>query len=805
MSDERVLKEYLGQIEQSFRQGSATEHTYRPMLKTALEDLIQQLHITATNEPKRVACGAPDYLITRADPSGALATGLTIGYVEAKDLGMALDEVERGDQLHRYRNSLENLVLTNYLEFRWYLQGERHMVARLATLDAHAHRLTLDTRGATETLALLDGFLTRSPAPVNNPKELAERMARLTHIIRDLTVGLFGPDYTLSQSLASAELGQLQEARNTLEELRTAFAKTLIPDLSDAAFADMFAQTLAYGLFAARYNHSGPAVFTRQLAVRDIPRTNPFLRKLFGAITSVSLDDAPFTPFVDNLAQLLDQTDMEAVLRDFGKRTRTEDPIVHFYETFLREYDPKLRELRGVYYTPAPVVSYIVRSVDAALRSDFACADGLASDHSSGGAPVTLLDPACGTGTFLYAAINHIREQYRARNAAGDWSEYVSERLLKRLFGFELLMAPYAMAHLKLGMQLSALDLPAADRARWTYHGPDDGRLGVYLTNTLEDAAKQTERLPFANYISEEANAATQVKRDEPVLVVLGNPPYSGHSANKGEWITALLHGEEREPGQRGGRGRPTGSYFAVDGQPLGERNPKWLNDDYVKFIRFAQWRIERSGHGVLAFITNHGYLDNPTFRGMRQSLMQAFDDIYLLDLHGNSKKKERTPEANGGGKDENVFDIQQGVAIGIFIRRRGGKSGSRAAQVHHAHLYGERQGKYDWLEAHDLADTEWTDVAPQSPYYFFIPQDRALAEEYEAGWRINNIMAVNSVGIVTARDELTIRWTPDEVWQTVNRFASLPSEEARSAFALGPDARDWKVALAQQDVKKSG
>lgn len=586
-------------------------------------------------------------------------------------------------------------------------------------------------------------------------------MARLTHMIRDITVETF------SNSAASEGLRELYEAMQSV----------LLPGLSVGEFADMFAQTLAYGLFAARCNHKGPAQFDRLTAAREIPRTNPFLRRLFGLIETPDMADAPFGGFVDDLAHLLAWADMDTILADFGKATRQQDPMVHFYETFLTAYDPKLRELRGVYYTPEPVVSYIVRSVDAVLKRDFSCPDGLADTskttrfrHGPDGEKVAtsvprvlMLDPATGTGTFLYKVIELVRERFRRTNNEGAWPAYVQQQLLPRLFGFELLMASYAMAHLKLGMELAALDLPESDRASLAYDAEQSAeRLGVYLTNTLDMRARLEHRLALAGFISDEANAALDVKRDEPVMVVLGNPPYSGHSANKGEWITRLLRGEELiYEENKAARGIPTDSYFMVDGKPLGERNPKWLNDDYVKFIRFAQWRIQRTGAGILAFITNHGYLDNPTFRGMRQSLMRSFDKIYVLDLHGNSKKKERTP---GGGADENVFDIQQGVAIGIFVRRPGALGQPRHAVVHHAHLYGIRDAKYAYLAEQDVATTRWTTLGPQAPFYFFKPRDPNLDGEYQQGWGINDAMPTNVLGVTTSRDDFAIGFTEDEL-----------------------------------------
>jgi len=500
---------------------------------------------------------------------------------------------------------------------------------------------------------------------------------------------------------------------------------------------------------------------------------------------------------VDNLAELPNRADIAAILQDFGRATRQEDPVVHFYETFLGAYDQKMREARGVYYTPEPVVSYIVRSVDAILKKDFKLNDGLADaskikltrpkkigkgTETIETHKVQILDPATGTGTFLYSVIGQIHQTFAGNK--GMWPGYVQENLLPRVYGFELLMAPYAVAHMKLGLLLRETG----------YDFSSDERLRVFLTNTLEEAHEMTNLPLFTQWLAEEASSANQVKNETPVMVVLGNPPYSGHSANTGEWIAGLLRGIDNSMGQK------TGNYFEVDGAPLGERNPKWLNDDYVKFIRFAQWRIEQTGYGVLAFVTNHGYLDNPTFRGMRQSLMQSFDDIYLLDLHGNSKKKERAPD---GSNDENVFDIQQGVAVGLFVKR--GKMQDKPAQVYHADLYGTRESKYAGLAENDVSTTGWQALKPQAPHYLFVPQDITLLPEYEQGWKITHAMPMNSVGMITKRDSLTIHWDKQSVWRTVNKFVELPPEEARAIFSLPADVRDWKVEWAQRDLTEKG
>lgn len=499
-------------------------------------------------------------------------------------------------------------------------------------------------------------------------------------------------------------------------------------------FADLYAQTLTYGLFAARCHHDqyGTGEFRLNEAARDIPRTNPLLRQLFNTITGPDFEAEPYAGFVDELVAILNRADIREILADFGRAAARQDPVLHFYETFLATYDPKLRESRGVYYTPEPVVSYIVRSVDELLRSRFDIADGLADaaqvtyeydagqttegvmERSQAESHRTLiLDPAAGTGTFLYEVIELIRERIRTTGRAGTWGQYVHEHLLPRLFAFELLMAPYAVAHLKLGMQLAAQDLPEEERAAFSYDFAADERLQVYLTNTLEQVELHTQQMlgPLHRAIATEAREAARAKRDLPILVVLGNPPYSGQSSNKVPWISDLLKG--RLP-----NGRATASYFHVDGEPLGERNPKWLQDDYVKFIRWAQWRLERTGHGILAFITNNGYLDNPTFRGMRRALMQAFDEIYIVDLHGNSAKRETAPDQS---LDENVFDIQGvGVAIGIFVRTRSNASPREPVRIHHADLWGARSEKYSWLELHSTEVTQWRDLEPTDPLYLF-------------------------------------------------------------------------------------
>lgn len=793
------LLDYVRKLERALKRGNSTEHTHRPALKELLESLNDK--IIATNEPKRSDCGAPDYVISRKRDH------LSLGYVEAKDVGVDLAEIERGEQLKRYLASLPSLLLTDYVEFRWFVDGKKRETFRLAQVSAGGKLTPADSEELERARHLLESFLAHKPVDIASAEELARRLANLTHVIRDIIIGAF----------------QTGAASQQLRDWRNAFAATLLPELAAQAdakkeaeavteFADMFAQTLAYGLFSARASQRD-VKFTREKAQKLIPRTNPFLRTFFEQITGSALDDEPFAGFVEDLIQTLDHADMARVMEDFGKRNRRRDPVVHFYETFLQAYDPKLRELRGVYYTPEPVVNYIVQSIDRLLKDKFGIKAGLA-DHSKitvnrkeGDREIAdeihrvlILDPATGTATFLYTVLDFIRSQFKTKKGAGQWGSYVHEHLLPRLFGFELLMAPYAVAHFKLGLALAAMDEEPLFRQQWSYEPHAHERVNIFLTNTLEDLERTTEQLGPLRALSDEANSAYEVKKHKPVLVVLGNPPYSGHSANKGEWISKLVR-----------------DYYFCDGKPLGEKNPKWLQDDYVKFLRWAQWRIEQTGQGVLAFITNHGYLDNPTFRGMRQNLMQTFDEIYVLDLHGNAKKKETVP--GSGEADKNVFDIQQGVAIGIFVKHPLGSSGRESAPtkkvsrltsaatekgnatVHHFDLWGaQRQTKYDWLDKNQVESTKWTKLEPAAPHYLFIPQDTKRLKEYERGWKVTEMMPLNGWGIATRKDYLLVGFEEKALAKKFQTILSLPVEQAIERFEIRK-APHWDFAKARPQL----
>jgi predicted helicase len=803
-----LFTSYIQELNKALDAGDSTEHTHRPALKELLQAFSDS--VTATNEPKRSDAGMPDFDIKIERRHGSLS----IGKVEAKDVGTGLKKIvtdaqlerprsREGQQLKRYLSAFPNLILTNHLDFHWFTKGEEKLVASVGVLKEGLVEVT--SNGVDSVSNLMRGFLNHEPQKIRSAKHLAQGMANTAAIIHDVLISSI-EDATLTESTTG---------------LREAFRDVLVADLTDAQFADMLAQTLAYGLFAGRVHYKDEEPFTRRAAAAAIPKTTPFLRGLFAYLTGPDLEDEPHGPLVDDLAQLLADTNIQAILRNFGADRR--DPIVHFYETFLASYDSSLREVRGVYYTPLPLVSFIVNSVDSALRSFFGLKEGVADTarNDSGEHKVLILDPATGTGTFLYEVIGKIRQSFIEKNRQGLWAPYVREHLLPRLFGFELMMAPYAVAHLKLSMQLSGRDLPPAERKLIAYEFDDEERLAVFLTNALDPAEAQST-LPLGKFISDEANAASTIKSEKPIMVVLGNPPYQGQSPNASSRrvYSRTVKGKAQYRTIKTAIGELLEDYYQVDGKPLGEQNPKWLQDDYVKFIRLGQSRIEDTSQGILAYVTNHTYLDAPTFRGMRQNLLQSFDHIYILDLHGSTRRREINPD---GTADENVFDqIQQGVSIVIFIKTT---TSLDAATVHYADLWGTREKKYKWLETHDLSSIQWTDFTPTGPFYNFRPENVALREEWDEAPSLTEIFPLFSTGIVTHRDHFAIDTRADRLQERLEDFCDPKKthEQVRIKYFgtksrttssgityKAGDNRDWQLAdrrtalMADKDRKNA-
>lgn len=711
------------------------------MLKTVAEETGRK-HVRVTTLPKPTDAGNPDFRLWNG-------TDRIVGYVEAKKpTEENLDAIEDSEQLTRYRATFPNLILTNFLEFRLYRNGERVQTVLAARPFVMTRlRTTPVIEKAEDLQALLDRFLGFSLPKAFTAETLAVELAKRTRFLRDVV---------------AQQLAQEKDTPGVLAGFFEAFQTYLIGTLTPEDFADLFAQTITYGLFAAR-TRAGDG-FSRRAAFDNIPHTIGVLRDLFRFI---SLGDLPeqLAWCVDDIAEVLAVADAPGILARYYRDGKGRDPVVHFYETFLAQYDPAERERRGVYYTPEPVVGYIVRSLHGILKTDFGKRDGLASDG------VTLLDPAAGTMTFIARAAEQAVAEFEAKYGKGGRADFIRRHILKNFYAFELMMAPYAVGHLKMSFFLEELGHRLAD----------DERVPFYLTNTLDNEELEQSRLPGFSALAEESRLAGNVKKQTPILVILGNPPYSGISTNMGEWITGLIE-----------------DYKYVDGKHFGEKK-HWLQDDYVKFLRFAQWKIEQAGRGVVGMITNHGYLDNPTFRGMRQSLMRTFDDIYVLDLHGNALKKETCPD---GSPDKNVFDIRQGVCIAFFVKRGGATKGD--VVVRHAECYGSREVKYDWLNGHDQKKTRWQTLEPKTPFYFFVPRNEDAAEQYQTFVPVGDVFPVSVTGIVTARDGFVLDFDKSGLLRRIGQFRdlSLTDEFVRHAHKL-KDTRGWKLGARRKDMAK--
>ena len=720
------IDSYIVELNRQYATGKAHEHSYRSAIQNLLKALLPKSY-TVVNEPTRETCGAPDFIILKGETP--------IAYLETKDLQDSdLDgKKEHKEQFDRYRASLDHIIFTDYLDFHLYENGEYVDAVRLA--DIRGGKIVLLEESTDKFLQLIKHLADAAPQRITSPSRLAKVMAGKARLLANV----------IEQALENDK-----EQTSELAIQMNVFREYLIHDLNGKTFADIYAQTIAYGLFSARLNDTTPQDFSRNEANELIPKSNPLLRKIFNDIAGYNVDSR-IAWIIDDLVAAFRVTDMARVMKDFKQGTQQTDPLMHFYEDFLGEYDPKLKKSRGVYYTPQPVVDFIVRAVDDILKKDFGLPMGLAdnsminheviNDQFMRGMRgstkiiqkkmhrVQILDPATGTGTFLAAVIRQIYANMEGQR--GAWNSYVEQHLLPRLNGFELMMASYTIAHLKLNMVL-----------RETGYTPQsDQRLRVYLTNSLEEYNAETGTL-FAAAISQEANDASRIKRDCPVMVMVGNPPYSGESQNKGEWIMDKMKDYKKEPGGN---------------LALKERNPKWINNDYVKFIRLAQDYVERNGEGIVAFINPNGFLADSTLRGMRWKLLDVFDKIYTIDLHGCSKKKETCPD---GSKDENVFDITQGVSINLLVKT-GKKDKGQLGKVYHKDLFGTRKHKYDFLDGVNIDNIGYNELQPNAPMFFFVPKDFELQKEFDNGFNVGELFLRNSMGVTTGHDKESVSFQP--------------------------------------------
>jgi predicted helicase len=789
MSD---FNNYIQDLQENSQRGG--ERSHYPSLKRLIEDLM--IGINARIEEKGNQAGIPDLTIRKNDR--------ILGYIEAKDIHIDLGKIQKTAQIKRYLESNigDNLILTNYLEFWWYVDGECEKTAKLADLEEGKIILINNLQPIRELLQL---FLNQKAKDINNYYDLAKEMAAYTKTIRN----------AIQSSL------EIETTTEELNQLKSTFKKLLLLDIDNDKFADMYAQTIAYGLFTAKIGHAqnpGQFAFNRTTASIYISDRIPFLKGLFDLVLGTD-SVSKIHKSIENLIDLFNTIDMTNILENFGQETRTEDPVIHFYETFLAAYESSLRKSRGVYYTPEPVVNFIVRSVDNILDKVFDLEYGL------GNRKVTILDPATGTGTFLYAVIKQIRDNV-AKFDIRQWNNFLrGARLLNRLFGFELLMTPYTIAHLKLGLLLGDLG----------YKFVPEERLKVYLTNALEAGIKEGDLIPgITQIIAEESSQAGKVKTEIPVMVVLGNPPYSVSSQNASK-RKRVLNQDERYLADveytgsawnrisKTGKAGKTITELTHIGELLElykgrvrlekEKNIQPLDDDYIKFIRFAQYQIQKTpkGYGIIGFITNHSYLNGLIHRGMREELLKYFDTLYIMDLHGNSLLKETTPEGN---VDQNVFDIQQGVAILIAVREKSepdyfstaykSRDGVKEmAKVLYYDVWGRREDKYKFLESASLDNINWIEVKPTEPNYFFAPKNLDYEDEYNKELSINDIFPVYAAGVKTRRDNVCVDYDRETL---LNRFCDISIntnlEELKEKYNI-KDTEYWNLEKAKLDIKQ--
>ncbi|PRM88795.1 DNA methyltransferase [Aliarcobacter cryaerophilus] len=755
-----MIHKYIENINRLFITGNAREHSYRGDLQDLLNKIIDDKDIVVTNEPARIVnVGAPDYSITKKD--------IPIGYIEAKDINKPLNSKDYTEQFDRYKNALDNLIITDYMDFWFYKSGE--LTNKIAIAKIEDNKIVAIEENFTLFINSIKSFTTQISQTITSPSKLAKMMAGKARLLQNV----------IYRAIISEDES---DANNSLREQLEVFKATLIHDITPESFADIYAQTIAYGMFAARLHDTTMNTFSRQEAVFLIPKSNPFLRGLFNYVSGAECDDRIIW-IIDSLAEIFLATDVKKLLDGFSQKSGMNDPIIHFYETFLSEYNPALRKSRGVWYTPQAVVNFIVRACDEVLKDEFDLSDGLSDEtkikikvddinagYTKSGQKikkeievhkVQILDPATGTGTFLAETIKFIKKDFWG----GSWSSYVEEHLIPRLNGFELLMASYAMAHLKLDLLLMETGYKPSKEQK---------RFNIFLTNSLEEHHEQAGNL-FASYLANESKEADRVKKDVPVMVVMGNPPYAVSSSNKNEWIQNLIADYKKD---------------------LNEKNIQPLSDDYIKFIRYGQHYIEKNGEGILAYISNNSFIDGIIHRQMRKSLLESFDKIFILDLHGNSKKKEVAPN---GSKDENVFDIMQGVSINIFIKKK--QNSKKLAEVYHYDLYGKRDFKYEFLDSNSLKSIEWQKLEYSEPNYFFVKKDFGNIKEYEKGFKLDELFVLNSSGIETRRDSLLINFDKNELEEIKNDINNFKEKDFLKKYNI-TNSRDWTFEGAKNDIQ---
>ncbi|WP_208388772.1 type ISP restriction/modification enzyme [Helicobacter pylori] len=781
-----MLKEYLEGIKDITPEKN--EHTHRAFLQILLKNLKDNFNteFEIEHEPNRDKQGGqPDFRISYQ--------GLNIGYIENKRVGTNLRQLLKSDQVLKYLELNPNLMLTDYLNFMWVGKDEENkpLVKReisIASLDELSKPQKPNPQTERDLIEFFRGFFNYEAAPITNAKDFANALSAPTRYLKDALI-TYQKDTQVSSIFKN-------------------FKEYLYEELSFEDFSDAFAQTLTYSLFIAKLNHPSEKINLDNVR-SSIPENFAVIREMADFLKKLdAIKEIQW--LLNEILSLINHVDMDSIIKDLND---DKDPYLHFYETFLSAYDPKLREKKGVYYTPDSVVKFIINALDSLLKTHFKDAPlGLKSalDNEN----IKLLDFATGTGTFLLEAFRKALEVRKTSDGGTSTKEDKYQNLLKQFYGFEYLIAPYAIAHLNLSQ---------AFKEEFKKPLKENDALQIILTNTLIQPSEIVAYRGLSPIFEKELSNAQEIKRNENILIITGNPPYSGASENKGlfEWEVKATYGiepefqtieveknakltdkiqtllnniqKQKESGSKNALKELKNLHSKYKLQK--EKNPKWLLDDYVKFMRFAQNKIESLGHGLFGFISNNAFLDNPTFRGLRRSLLECYDELYILNLHGNARKKEETPQ---GAKDENVFNIMQGVSINLFV-----KKAQTTKKIYYYDVYGERAEKYAFLAQNDLNSIEWLEIAPREPFYLLIPQETPLLEEYEQGFSVKDMFQVGGTGICSKRDHVVFHKDKESLLKLLKDFSILEPSELRRKYDI-KDTEGWKLGRAIENVKKN-
>nr|WP_164861977.1 type ISP restriction/modification enzyme [Helicobacter pylori] len=781
-----MLKEYLEGIKDLTLEKN--ELTHRSFLHNLLDKLKNHFNkeFKIEHEPERKQGSQPDFRVSYQ--------GLNIGYIENKKVGTNLRQLLKSDQILKYLELNPNLMLTDYLNFMWVGKDENNepLTKReisIASLDELSKPLKPNPQTERDLIGFFKGFFNYEAAPITNAKDFATHLSAPTKYLKDALI-TYQKDTQVSSIFKN-------------------FKEYLYEELSFEDFSDAFAQTLTYSLFIAKLNHPFEKINLDNVR-SSIPKNFAVIREMADFLKK--LDEIKEIQWLLNeILSLINHVDMDSILKDLND---DKDPYLHFYETFLSAYDPKLREKKGVYYTPDSVVKFIINALDSLLKTHFKDAPlGLKSalDNEN----IKLLDFATGTGTFLLEAFRKALEVRKTSDGGISTKEDKYQNLLKQFYGFEYLIAPYAIAHLNLSQ---------AFKEEFKKPLKENDALQIILTNTLIQPSEIAADRGLSPIFEKELKSAQEIKKNENILIITGNPPYSGASSNEGlfEWEVKATYGIEPEfqtieiekkvkltdkiktllkniqTQKESGSKKALKSLKQLHSKYKlqDEKNPKWLLDDYVKFMRFAQNKIESLEHGLFGFISNNAFLDNPTFRGLRRSLLECYDELYILNLHGNARKKEKTPQ---GAKDENVFNIKQGVSINLFVK----KAQTTKQKVHYCDVYGERAEKYAFLAQNDLNSIEWLELTPREPFYLLLPLETCLLEEYEQGFSVQDMFQVGGTGICSKKDHVVFHKDKESLLKLLKDFSTLEPSELRRKYDI-EDAEGWKLGRAIENVKKN-